>query len=397
LVLLALATAGATAGSISAATLALAQSRGYSEARYSDPDRPAIDRDRLDRQSSDNPRYAADESASRSDRSWSPRFWPRWTSRTDRDDPERRRNRRHERDATGDLMSPRNMLRQAETDMAAGRTEMGYQGLEKLIERHPHTPEADLAKDRLVEHFRTARQTQSARQQTVERAAPEAAPLPAALQPPIRVVPPAIVPPPPRPVAQPAPAVQPLHPQDSPAPKAASLRRGGDDFKQSVGDRIFFDTATARIDSRQRSVLQAQAAWLKERPETVVKLEGHADEPGTRELNFLVARERAEAVRSVLIKEGVAAERIEITAVGNDQPVARCAAAAGVPTSPIADACAGQNRRVVTVVEWAGAEPRRRLSIGAGAPPATESGATPPTPGGLKPSATIQASHVPAR
>lgn len=328
------------------------------------------------------PRAVHDRGPSRDRQSW--RHRRQWDEdRGERHGGRTRQDMRQAREQARDL------LRQSEIDLAAGRSAAAYQRLELIIERFPGSPEAGYAKDRLVEQFRTARQTQAQAAALPTPALPPpsllttahpAAPPAAGPAPVSPAVVQAVPPPVPATATQATAATSPQQPssqtQAPPPAGTTALRRGGDDFKQSVGDRIFFEAATARIEPRQRSVLAAQAAWLKERPEALVKLEGHADEPGTRDLNMLVARERAEAVRTVLIKEGVAPERIDVAALGNDQPLARCGAAPqNAEAGSAAELCASQNRRVVTVVGWADMDLRRRLNVSGASPPT----AVPPT------------------
>jgi peptidoglycan-associated lipoprotein len=247
---------------------------------------------------------------------------------------------------------PDELLQHADANLAAGRHDDAIATLEQIIEQYPTSREATVAKDRLIAQFRMARQQQGG-QQAVQDGKPRD--LPGLKAGPQEVKAPQA--PSAGPVVRSSPAVQPSQAGTSPAAPPASLRRGGDDFKLSVGDRIFFDAATAKIDARQRGVLHAQAAWLRDRPEAIITLEAHADDPGPREFNAMLAQERAEAVRGILVQEGVPANRIAINVAGNTRPVAVCP---GMANS--SELCSSQNRRVVTQVEWSDAGYRRRLS-----------------------------------
>ena len=119
-----------------------------------------------------------------------------------------------------------------------------------------------------------------------------------------------------------------------------SIRRLQDDFRNSLGDRIFFSAGSAELGSRARAVLAAQAAWLASRPQVEVSVEGHADDAMTGADNEAVAASRARAVRDRLIEEGVEPGRIALTSKGGSDPVATCSNSD----------CAAQNRRAVIAV-----------------------------------------------
>ena len=94
------------------------------------------------------------------------------------------------------------------------------------------------------------------------------------------------------------------------------------DFVVNVGDRIYFDFDSYSIRSDAQRVLAAQAAWLARYPQVQVRIEGNADERGTREYNLALGARRAEAVRSFLIANGVSASRIDTISYGKERPIA---------------------------------------------------------------------------
>ncbi|MNI90455.1 putative lipoprotein YiaD precursor [compost metagenome] len=53
-----------------------------------------------------------------------------------------------------------------------------------------------------------------------------------------------------------------------------------------------------------------------------LKLAGHTDNTGSRELNMRLSKERAESVKAYLVSQGANASRIEATGYGPDQPIA---------------------------------------------------------------------------
>lgn len=112
------------------------------------------------------------------------------------------------------------------------------------------------------------------------------------------------------------------------------------DFLRSVqSDRIFFDTDRFNVDNADMVVLQSQAQWAMRYPNTMLVIEGHADERGTRDYNLALGERRANAAKQYLISLGVPAGRIQTVSYGKERPQAL-----GSDESSWA-----QNRRAVTV------------------------------------------------
>jgi peptidoglycan-associated lipoprotein len=112
------------------------------------------------------------------------------------------------------------------------------------------------------------------------------------------------------------------------------------DFATNVGDRVFFETDSTELTPTAQATLDRQAEWLNRYGRYAFAVEGHADERGTREYNFALGAQRAEAVKTYLASRGVAASRIRTTSFGKERPVAVC--------DDIS--CWSQNRRAVTVL-----------------------------------------------
>ena len=93
------------------------------------------------------------------------------------------------------------------------------------------------------------------------------------------------------------------------------------DFTINVGDRVYFDFDSYSIRSDASRILAAQAGWLSRYPQVQIRIEGNADERGTREYNLALGARRAEAVRSFLIANGIPASRIDTISYGKERPI----------------------------------------------------------------------------
>ena len=113
------------------------------------------------------------------------------------------------------------------------------------------------------------------------------------------------------------------------------------DFRQNVGDRVFFATDMSTINDEGRQTLNRQAEWLKKYTNYQVTVEGHCDERGTREYNLALGERRANSARQYLIAQGVPAARVKTISYGKERP------------DPVgSDEAAWQlNRRAVTALQ----------------------------------------------
>jgi peptidoglycan-associated lipoprotein len=93
------------------------------------------------------------------------------------------------------------------------------------------------------------------------------------------------------------------------------------DFVVNVGDRVYFDYNQYEIRSDAIPILDRQAAWLVRYPAVRVRIEGNADERGTREYNFALGSRRAEAVKTFLGAHGVDEARISTISYGKERPI----------------------------------------------------------------------------
>ena len=72
-----------------------------------------------------------------------------------------------------------------------------------------------------------------------------------------------------------------------------------------------------------RDVLTFHARDLAANSNKRIRLEGHADERGTREYNLALGERRAEGIQNYLIVNGASRSQIEIVSYGEEQPADR--------------------------------------------------------------------------
>lgn len=101
-------------------------------------------------------------------------------------------------------------------------------------------------------------------------------------------------------------------------PSSTITPGSAEDFRVNVGDTVFFETDQHSIRPDAQSVLQKQAAWLKQYPQTKLLVEGHADERGTREYNLALGDRRARAVMQYLTSLGVTREGLSASSMGEE-------------------------------------------------------------------------------
>ena len=84
---------------------------------------------------------------------------------------------------------------------------------------------------------------------------------------------------------------------------------------------VYFDFDQATLKPETRALLLAHADRLKSSG-AATRLEGHADERGSREYNIALGERRANAVRDFLVLQGVSASSLEVVSYGEERPLA---------------------------------------------------------------------------
>lgn len=95
---------------------------------------------------------------------------------------------------------------------------------------------------------------------------------------------------------------------------------GEETFKETLNDHVFFKFNSSKLSVDAQSTLNKQAEWLNKHSDTILILEGHADERGTLKYNLDLSMRRAQVVKNYLMKKGVLKSRIRTVGFGKEHP-----------------------------------------------------------------------------
>ncbi len=93
------------------------------------------------------------------------------------------------------------------------------------------------------------------------------------------------------------------------------------DFLAHAGtDTVYFGSDSGLLGAPAKATLAAQAMWLRQHPEVLVRIEGHAEPSDTRDHALAMGARRAEEVRDYLVLMGVPAAQLNIMSWGKERP-----------------------------------------------------------------------------
>ena len=84
---------------------------------------------------------------------------------------------------------------------------------------------------------------------------------------------------------------------------------------------INFETGKSAIKAESQNIINELYKMLIENPTLKIVIEGHTDNVGNSTSNQLLSEQRAENVKSVLIKKGISAERIKSVGYGQEKSI----------------------------------------------------------------------------
>lgn len=85
---------------------------------------------------------------------------------------------------------------------------------------------------------------------------------------------------------------------------------------------VYFDFDKYEVKPEFKSLLEAHAQYLIAHPESSIRIEGNADDRGSREYNLSLGQKRAVAVKSAVNILGVPDKQIETISYGEEKPKA---------------------------------------------------------------------------
>ena len=89
-------------------------------------------------------------------------------------------------------------------------------------------------------------------------------------------------------------------------------------FDETSG--VYFDTDKYSVEGQSREALMSLANIFKEYPNTNILVEGHTDSTGSDAYNLTLSKNRAQAVTSFLVNQGIDKGRIDTKWYGEAQP-----------------------------------------------------------------------------
>ena len=83
---------------------------------------------------------------------------------------------------------------------------------------------------------------------------------------------------------------------------------------------VHFEYDRDKLDTSTKTILRANADWLKKNPNARVEIQGHADERGTNNYNLGLGERRALQTKKYLITLGVDESRLYTISYGEEKP-----------------------------------------------------------------------------
>ena len=84
---------------------------------------------------------------------------------------------------------------------------------------------------------------------------------------------------------------------------------------------IYYDYNQYSVDkSMDKNIIKKYSEYLKKYDEAIVRIEGHADERGSRAYNLALGEKRSETIKEIMLINGVSKNSIEVVSYGEENP-----------------------------------------------------------------------------
>jgi peptidoglycan-associated lipoprotein len=93
-----------------------------------------------------------------------------------------------------------------------------------------------------------------------------------------------------------------------------------DPYADELALTIYFDFDSSEVRAEDADIVARHAVQLSNNGGMTVRLEGHADERGSREYNIGLGERRSQAVRRMLLIQGASASQISTVSFGEERP-----------------------------------------------------------------------------
>ena len=111
--------------------------------------------------------------------------------------------------------------------------------------------------------------------------------------------------------------------------KVAETKRTDKGIVTRLKGDITFDTGSARLKDDAQERVQKIADILKKYPENKITVVGHTDSTGGENINEKLSKDRAQTVKSALLRDGVDPSSVNTLGVGSQDPIASNATSGG--------------------------------------------------------------------
>ncbi len=85
--------------------------------------------------------------------------------------------------------------------------------------------------------------------------------------------------------------------------------------------RVFFAFNSSEISEDAENNLLGQSLYMKHHEDVKIQIAGNCDERGSSEYNLALGARRANAAKSVLVKDGICPKRISTISYGKERPL----------------------------------------------------------------------------